>query len=104
MRLAGDEVQMPQYRRPELGVKGIIAHGEVLSIIPECRDRVAIIVTHGEVRSASGAGGTGKLQEFVCQAVIKGQLFRSIVVRVSAGDRLASIKAKGSSPILIPKQ
>ncbi len=46
MCLASNQVQRARRRRAKGGAKGIVAHGKVLSIVPEGRDGIAIVIIH----------------------------------------------------------
>src|SRR5262249_26856126 len=47
--IAGDQVQRADRGRPEGGAEGIVAHGEMLRIVPERGDGVAVEVSHYHV-------------------------------------------------------
>jgi hypothetical protein len=76
----------------ELGVEEIVAHGEVLRVVPQRRDGVAVIVGHGKTGRASGSGGA--FREFVRQAAVVGFLLIGIVIIVVANQLLAAVQAE----------
>src|SRR6185437_6477339 len=66
--VAGNEVDGSRRRGAENGVERVVVEREVLRVVPQCRDRVAIVVAeHG--RSVSGTAlarrATGELRELI---------------------------------------
>ena len=55
------EIERSGRRRAEIGVVGVVAHGEVLRVVPQRGHGVAVIVAHvdagGRVRRETDAGG-----------------------------------------------
>jgi hypothetical protein len=46
--LPGNQVESSGRRRAERGAKRIVIHGEVLGIVPESGNRVAVVITHNQ--------------------------------------------------------
>src|SRR6185312_11095482 len=92
MCLPGGQVDRSRCRWSERGSKGVIAHGEILSIIPECSDRVSIVVVHHKVLIGATAT-TGVLNELVHQAMIECQLLGQVVVILVTGEGLGTVKS-----------
>ena len=42
----------------ELGIEVVVAHGEILSVVPKCRNGVAVVVTHAQIGRAGVPGTT----------------------------------------------
>src|SRR5207248_10690238 len=64
VRLSGDKVQRARSRGSKCGVEAVIAHSEVLGIIPKRRDRVAVKVAH-HLRCRALGAGAAKLDELI---------------------------------------
>src|ERR1700722_11557497 len=99
---AGDDVEGSNRGRAEVGSMIVVAHREILSVIPQAGYGVAIVVAHNDpgvqvlhVGKRWTAGSTGEFGELVHQAAIKGLLFRHVVVILAASVVLAGIKAEG---------
>src|ERR1700723_3056077 len=99
---AGDDVDGSNRGGPKVGSVKVVAHREILSVIPQAGYGVAIVVAHNDpgvqvlhVGKRWTAGSTGEFGELVHQAAIKGLLFRHVVVILAAGVVLAGIKAEG---------
>ena len=58
MGLAGNQVQVAHHGSAEFGIEEVVAHGEVLGIIPEGGDGIAV------PGSALNAGSPGRLAAF----------------------------------------
>ena len=71
---------MPHQCGSELCIEEVIAHREVLRVIPQRRDRVAIVITHIHARPA--ACGIRAFRKLVGQPVVIGLLFVGVVVVV----------------------
>src|SRR5262249_17248020 len=54
--VAGDEVDGTGGGRPEGGVEGVVAHREVLGVVPQPGHRVAVVVVHDVAATAGLAG------------------------------------------------
>src|SRR2546426_4889279 len=99
VRLAGDQVDMTGGRLPKDGLVKVVAHCKVLSIVPQCRHGVAIVVTHdyvlAEPKLTEGHGPAGKLDELVHQPTVKSLLLGSVPMVLRANELPRTIKAKG---------
>ena len=112
MGLAGDEVDVAHHCGAELGVEKIVAHGEMLRVVPQRGHGVAVVIAHGDASgtgnlgAASARGGrTGVLREFIHQAVIECGLFRLVGVGVVAIQRrLTTVEPEGRHRIGIAVQ
>ena len=45
VQLSGDQIDRTRRGRPEAGAERVVAHRVMLSVVPEGRDRVAVVVT-----------------------------------------------------------
>ncbi len=99
VRLAGDEVDRAGRRWTVLVAVRVVAHREMLRVIPERRHRVAVVVAHDEPRrrerpGAAGACASGVLGKEIDRAVVIGALLRRVRVRLVGGRRLRAIEAE----------
>src|SRR6185437_15027890 len=79
---------------------GVVVEGEMLGVIPERRDSIAVIVAHHLSLGAEAAGAAlgalaGIEREQVHGAVVKGSLLGLIAVVLVGGRRLGAIEAEG---------
>ena len=79
MSLSRDQIQMSHDRCAERSGEEIIAHRKVLSVVPQGSYGVAVVISHGEIRSAPGSGRTERLRHFVDEPVVIGGLFIGVV-------------------------
>ena len=89
--VARDQVERAGRRRAERGVEGVVVHREVLRVVPERGDGVAVEVVHDEARRATGEVGRaglflGELHELVHLATVEGLLLRRVAVVQVAGN------------------
>src|SRR5205807_6628035 len=73
------------------GIVGIVAHRKVLGVVPECCDRVSVVVVHHN-RLVGATASADALNKMIHQAVVESQLFILIVVILIAGQSLGTIK------------
>jgi len=74
----------------------------VLRIVPECRDRVAVVVAHDQTFALAEVGAWEAravansyfFGELVHQAVVEGGLLVGVIVILIAGHRLGAIQSK----------
>src|SRR6266478_375402 len=91
--VACNQIEKTWCRGAKGGSKGIITHREMLSVVPKCRDGVAIVIAHG-------AEGTdipvvaAQLREAVHQAAVEGKLLVSVVVVLVTGISILAIDAE----------
>ncbi len=92
--LPGDQIERPGRRRPEGRVERVVAHREVLGVVPERRHRVAVEVAHDLALVAPRCAVAGELDELVHQPVVEGQLLLGVVVPLVAGRGLRAAEAE----------
>ncbi len=99
--LARNQVDGARRRRSKVGVIGIVAHGELLRVVPQRRDRVAIVVAHDQAgcardrrRSRRRPGSAGVEREQIHQAAIEGELFGRVVMILVIRGSLGAVQAK----------
>ena len=85
LRIAGltrNQVESSRCRRPERCIEGIVAHCIVLSVVPQRRDGIAVIIVHHgrAVGSATVCLACSRLHELVQQAAIHRLLLVGVVV------------------------
>jgi len=91
--LTGDEIQVAESGWPERSAEEVVAEGEVLGIIPDGGDGVAVVITHDEPFAlpeivAVGLGGAVQVHELVHQSVIHGFLLVGVAMALVADDGL----------------
>src|ERR1700722_1368570 len=94
MSLSRDQIQMSHDRCAERSGEEIIAHRKVLSVVPQGSYGVAVVISHGEIRSAPGSGRTERLRHFVDEPIVIGGLFIGVVIVIVASEKLTAIKSK----------
>src|SRR5947209_3377122 len=99
MRLTGDQVESADSRWPKGGAEEAIAHREVLCIVPEGRDGVAIVVIHHD--PLVFAGRTHILDELIHLAIVKSLLLIEVLVVLVTVDWLRAIQALWISQVRI---
>ena len=91
MGLTGDEVERSRCGGSEDGIVGIIAHRKVLGVVPECCDRVSVVVVHHN-RLVGATASADALNKMIHQSMVESQLFILVVVILIAGQSLGTIK------------
>ena len=97
--LAGDHVDRAGRRRT-IGVGiGVVAHREVLGVVPESGDGVAVEIAHhlavgAESADAAGGAATGEFREQVVLAVVIGLLLGCIAVVLRLRVRLRAVETE----------
>ena len=90
--LAGDQVERPRSGRAELGVIEVVAHGEVLGVVPQPGHCVAVEVVHHQAgRGELGGRATrvlGVLHKCVHQSAVQRLLLGGVAMILVAGQRL----------------
>src|SRR5580704_1374262 len=99
--LTGNQVQRAIGRGTKVGVVGVIAHGEVLSVVPQGGNGVAVVIPHGQTGRVNDtaaarrrARDTNVGREQIHQAFIEGQLLRRVIVVLVVGSRLRAVEAE----------
>ena len=94
VRLARNQVHNARGRRPKRRAVGVVAHGKDLRIVPQCCDRIAVVITHCTSLPPDPPtpvyGG-----EQIHQAGIERLLLREVVMILVRSDRLRTIQAEG---------
>ena len=98
--LAGDEIDGARRRGAEGGRIGVVAHGEVLGVVPQRGDGVAVVVAHHQTLRAEGAGAAlgaaaGVQREEVHGEVVIGRLLGGVAVVLVGGAGLGDVEAEG---------
>src|SRR6202000_271194 len=90
--LAGHDFERAGGRRAVAVGAGVVAHGEVVGIVPQGAEGVAVVIAHdlalgAERAAAAGRAVTGVEREQIGRTVVLGLLFRGVaVVLVGGGD------------------
>src|SRR5260370_24910120 len=87
MCLTRDEVQRTRSRGPKGRAKGIIAHGKMLSVIPQRRHSIPIIVIHDNT-FVCATPARYRLDKLVHLALIKCLLLSSITMILVTGHNI----------------
>jgi hypothetical protein len=91
--LARDQIEMAGDRNAEVARKGVIAHRVMLSVIPNRRDGVAVVVTHRQVRDAPSIRHRAcELNKHIQEPAVICLLLVHVEVRVVAGLGLGAIQ------------
>src|SRR5437588_2092532 len=93
-RVAGNQIQGAGSGRTISGAEGVVAHGEVLRVVPKSSHGVAVVVAHGAGRAKDSVVAAQFLYELIHQSAIRGCLLVSVVVVLIAGHRNAAVNAK----------
>ncbi len=99
--LTRDQVQRAGGRGTEDAVEGVVRHGELLGVVPDPGDGVAVVVVHAQPRCAeddrltSAGVGAGVLDELVHLPVVECQLLGQVAVVLVARERLAGREPGG---------
>jgi hypothetical protein len=103
VRLAGDQVEGAGGRRAERRAERVVAHGEVLCVVPERGHGVAVVVAHHLATglAARAVAATDLLDELVHQAVVEGQLLVLVVVVLISGLELRAVEAEGLNGVRV---
>ena len=91
MGLTRDETERSRCGGSEDGIVGIIAHRKVLGVLPECCDRVSVVVVHHN-RLVGATTSADALNKMIHQSMVESQLFILVVVILIAGQGLGTIK------------
>src|SRR5262249_2274109 len=92
--IAGNQVQRARSGWAEGGAVRVVAHGEVLRVVPEGGDGVAVVVAHGAELAEVGVGAADD-GAVVHQAAVKRALLVGVVVIFVGGDGNAGRNAEG---------
>src|SRR5947209_7427803 len=103
MRLTSDQVESTDSGWSKSGAEEVIAHREVLCVVPEGRDGVAIIVIHHD--PFVFASRTHILDELIHLAIVKSFLLIEVLVILVTVDRLRAIQSLWISQVgIVVKQ
>jgi len=102
--LTRDEVKRARCGRPERRVVAVVAHCEVLRIVPEGGHRIAVKIAHDLGRVAPGATVRGELDELIGEAHVVGLLLVQILVVLIALVDMASVDTHGIHAIGVTRQ
>ena len=102
----------PTAEGPKVCAVEIVAHGEILAVIPECGYSIAVVISMPQHYIPYGASEgyvlqrtshARELRELVHKSSIKGLLFRSVIVGLIAGVILAGIERRrlGSASVWV---
>src|SRR5205085_7281898 len=91
MCLAGNQVECSRSRGAERGCKGVVAHREILCVVPQASNGVPVIIVHDDGLIGATAA-TGVLDELVHKAVIECQLLRQVAVILVTCESLRAVK------------
>jgi hypothetical protein len=106
--VAGHEVDRARRRGPERRAVGVVAHREVLRVVPQRRDGVAVVVVHDLRRvarrpeRARAGAGADRLHEVVHLAFVEGLLLVGVVVVLVAGELAAGRALKAGRAAVEP--
>ena len=95
--VAGHQVDRTRRRRPEVAAEEAVGHREVLGVVPQARDRVAVVVAHGQAGSTEEAAAgvdADALDEQVHGTAVVSPLLGGVVVVLVAGQRLVGAEAE----------
>src|SRR5262249_19359146 len=105
MRLSRDKIDRTRCGRSEHGFEKVVTHCKVLSVIPTCSPRTAVVVAHDDRLAQSELARRSRvplaataaivLDELVQQPGIVGLLLRRIVMLLVARQLLGRIEAEG---------
>ncbi len=109
MGLPGDEIQRAGSGGAESGAERIVAHREVLCVVPNRGHGIAVVVTHHDAgpfagRVAAPAGRSHGLDKLVHEAGIESFLLVVVIVILVAGHRLCSRQPEGLNRIGIVRE
>src|SRR5947209_20435308 len=99
MRLTSDQVESTDSGWSKSGAEEAIAHREVLCIVPEGRDGVAIVVVHHD--PFVFASRTYILDELIHLAIVKSFLLIEVLVILVTVERLRAVQPLWISQVRI---
>ncbi len=100
--LPGHEVEGARRRRSERRPVPVVAHGEVLRVVPERGHRVAVVVAERETGRAERTGGrvgrpvaaADRMRKEIHEAGVERELLRRVVVILIGGGGLRPVEAE----------
>ncbi len=97
--LAGDDFQRTRRGRAVTIGAGVVAHREVLGVVPERRNGIAVVIAHDRAGRAERAGAAGRAftcvkREQVSRAVVFGLLLRRIGVALVSRGHLGDVQTE----------
>src|SRR5262249_42252554 len=97
MRLTAPGVDGPRGGRREGGVEGVVAHREVLGVVPQPGHRVAVVVVHDVAGTAGLPGGAGAAagahggDELAHLPAVERHLLRAVAVVLVASQDVVNV-------------
>ncbi len=96
MRVARNQIDVAGHSGTVIGGEGIVAHGVVLSVIPQRGDGVAVVIVHDgrAVRGAASAHAAGRLRVEIHEPGMLGLLLGRVTIIHIAGVGIGRAKPR----------